>query len=111
MNSSTIKSKPLNEYFKMIKRINFGELIMNSIDKDGTGTGLDLSCLKEIPKNFNKPILIMGGAGKPEHFIQAFAVKNISGVVTANLFNFLGYGLRLATEHSAKSGVKLIKFN
>ena len=31
----------------------------------------------------------MGGAGKPEHFTQAFAVKNISGVVTANLFNFV----------------------
>ena len=77
----------------------------------GTGTGLDFSCLKEIPKNFNKPILIMGGAGKPEHFTQAFAIKNISGVVTANLFNFLGSGLRLVREHSAKNGVKLIKFN
>ena len=52
-----------------------------------------------------------GGAGKPEHFTQAFAVKNISGVVTANLFNFLGSGLRLAREHSVKNGVKLIKFN
>lgn len=111
MNSSTIKSKPLNEYFKIIKKINFGELIMNSIDKDGTGTGLDFSCLKELPKNFNRPILIMGGAGKPEHFTQAFAIKNISGVVTANLFNFLGSGLRLVREHSVKNGVKLIKFN
>jgi hypothetical protein len=37
--------------------------------------------------------------------------KNISGVVTANLFNFLGSGLRLAREYSAKSGAQLIKFN
>ena len=111
MNASTIKSKPLIEYFKDVKKINFGELIINSIEKDGTGTGLDFSCLKDLPKDFNKPILIMGGAGKPEHFTKAFENKNISGVVTANLFNFLGSGLRLAREHSAKNGVKLIKFD
>jgi len=111
MNASTVKSKTLIDYFKTIKKINFGELIINSIEKDGTGTGLDFDCLKDLPKDFNKPILIMGGAGKPEHFTKAFENKNISGVVTANLFNFLGSGLRLAREHSAKNGVKLIKFN
>jgi len=111
INASTAKSKSLSEYFQSIKEMNFGELIINSIQKDGTGTGLDFNYLKDLPKNFNKPILIMGGAGKPEHFSKAFENDNISGIVTANLFNFLGSGLRLAREHSIKSGVKLLKFN
>ena len=53
----------------------------------------------------------MGGAGKPEHFVQAFKNENISGVVTANLFNFLGSGLKLARDHSSANGVRLIKFD
>jgi len=109
-NAAATKSKSLIEYFKSIRKIEFGELIMNSIEKDGTGTGLDFSCLKDIPNDFNKPILIMGGAGKPEHFTKAFENNNISGIVTANLFNFLGSGLKLAREHSTKNGVRLIKF-
>ena len=111
MNASITQSRSLIEYFKNIKKMDFGELIINSIQKDGTGTGLDFNCLKDLPKDFNKPILVMGGAGKPEHFSEAFKKKNISGVVTANLFNFLGSGLRLAREYSAKSGAQLIKFN
>ena len=109
-NASTIKSRSLIEYFKFIKKLNFGELIINSIDKDGTGTGLDFSYFKDLPKDLNKPILIMGGAGKPEHFVKAFESKNISGIVTANLFNFLGSGLKLAREHSIINGARLIKF-
>ena len=53
----------------------------------------------------------MGGAGKPEHFVSVLEKSRISGIVTANLFNFLGSGLRLAREYSAKNGVKLINFN
>ncbi len=111
MNASVTQSKLLTKYLRDIKKMDFGELIINSIQKDGTGTGLDFSCLNDLPKGFNKPILVMGGAGKPEHFVKAFENKNISGVVTANLFNFLGNGLRLAREYSAKSGAKLIEFN
>ena len=111
IDAATMKSKSLIEYFKSIRKIEFGELIINSIEKDGTGTGLDFSCLRDLPNDFNKPILIMGGVGKPEHFAKAFENNKISGIVTANLFNFLGSGLKLAREHSIKNGVKLIKFH
>ena len=43
-----------------------------------------------IPKNFKNPILLMGGAGKPEHFYETLAQKKVSGIITANLFNFFG---------------------
>ena len=111
INSATKKSKTLKEYFQSLKKINFGELIINSVEKDGTAAGFDFDCLKDLPKDLNKPILIMGGAGKPEHFVEAFKEVNVSGAVTANLFNFLGSGLQLAREYSVKNGIRLIKFN
>jgi cyclase len=110
-NSGTSKTKTLKKYFENIKNEKFGEIIVNSIDKDGTAFGFDFTFLNDLQKDFNKPLLIMGGAGKPEHFIEAFQNEKVSGAITANLFNFLGSGLKLAREHSINNGVKLIKFD
>ena len=91
--------------------MNFGELILNSISNDGTGSGLDLKCIDCIPSSFNKPILLMGGAGKPEHFTEELKNKKVSGIITANLFNFLGSGLMDVRDFSLKNKIKLVKFN
>ena len=111
LDSGITKSVELKEYFNKIKNEKFGELIVNSIDKDGTAFGFDLTFLNDLQDNFNKPLLVMGGAGKPEHFIEVFKNEKISGAITANLFNFLGNGLKSAREQSINSGIKLIKFD
>ena len=111
INSGQKESKSLKEHLEKIKNLNFGELILNSIEKDGTAAGLDINCLEDLPKKLNKPVLLMGGAGKPEHFVSVLEKNKISGIVTANLFNFLGTGLQLARSFSANNGIKLIKFD
>ena len=100
----------MKNFISTVKKIKFGELILNSIDKDGTGAGLDLDCLKLIPEKFNKPVLLMGGAGKPEHFIKSLSQKKVSGIITANLFNFLGRGLEEARNYSIDKNIKLVQF-
>jgi len=110
INSGKFISKSLKNFISTVKKIKFGELILNSIDKDGTGAGLDLDCLKLIPEKFNKPVLLMGGAGKPEHFIKSLSQKKVSGIITANLFNFLGRGLEEARNYSIDKNIKLVQF-
>ena len=110
INSGKIFSSTLEKYINQIKDLKFGELILNSIDNDGTAAGLDRSTFKLIPESFKNPILLMGGAGKPEHFANALMNERISGVVTANLFNFLGKGLEEARNYSIKNNIRLIKF-
>ena len=110
INSGKILSNTLEKYINHINDLKFGELILNSIDKDGTAAGLDGSTFKLIPENFKNPILLMGGAGKPEHFANVLTNERISGVVTANLFNFLGKGLEEARNYSIKNNIRLIKF-
>ncbi len=105
-----VYSKTLEEFINSVKKIKFGELILNSIDKDGTASGLDTLIFKEVPKNFENPILLMGGAGKPEHFTEVLDLEKISGVITANLFNFLGKGLEEARNFSINKKIRLIKF-
>ncbi len=109
-NSAEKKSMNLKNYFKNIKNLNFGEIIINSIEKDGTAQGLNLDCLEDLTNNFNKPVLLMGGAGKPDHFVTPLKKNEVSGIVTANLFNFLGDGLKKARSFSIDNGVRLIEF-
>ena len=71
-------------------------MYLNSMDKDGTGFGYDLNILNSIPKNFNVPLILAGGAGNYKHFIPALENKKIDAVATANLFNFINDGLKIA---------------
>ena len=93
-----------------IENLSCGEVILNSIDNDGNGAGLDLGILKLIKDNFSKPILLMGGAGKPEHFSDALKNSKISGVITANLFNFLGTGLNETRKQLIEDKVHIVDF-
>ena len=101
-----LNSKLLNK----VSRSNCGDVIFNSIEQDGTGSSLDLEILENIDSEFSKPLLIMGGAGKPEHITDALKLNKINGVITGNLFNFLGTGLEISRNLAIKSGVKLANF-
>ena len=99
-----------NEIISKISNSDCGEVIINSIDQDGTGAGLDFEALDLFPLNFKKPLLLMGGSGKPEHIKEALNKDQLSGIVTANLFNFLGTGLEISRNMAINSGIKLAKF-
>ena len=53
-----------------------------------------MKAIDELPIDFNNPVILMGGAGKPEHFYEVLNNRKISGIITANLFNFLGRWFR-----------------
>jgi len=94
-NSGQQKAEPINKFF--IEKINkclCGDVIFNSIDLDGSGMGPDINfTISRAFKKLLKPALLMGGFGKTSHILEALNIKKISGIVTANLFNFLGNGL------------------
>ena len=101
----------LNKHLDELEKLSCGEIILNSIDNDGNGAGLDFEVLQYVKNNYMKPILIMGGAGKPEHLSDALDKKKISGVITANLFNFLGTGLNVARKKLIENGIRVAKFD
>ena len=110
-NSGTKKENiNFHNFLNILEKKNCGEIILNSIDYDGTGQGMDKNILSKIKKNFKKPLLLMGGAGKYEHFKTILKNSKISGVITANLFNFLGDGLKKTRENLIKSGINIARF-
>jgi cyclase len=94
-NSGQQKVELINKFFfEKINKCPCGDVIFNSIDLDGSGMGPDINfTISQAFKKFLKPALLMGGFGNPSHILKALNIKKISGIVTANLFNFLGNGL------------------
>ncbi len=98
------------DHITNLNNLNCGEIILNSIDNDGNGAGLDDLIINEIPAIIEKPLLMMGGAGKPEHIYSGLKNKKIFGVVTANLFNFLGTGLKDSRNFCLSKKINLAYF-
>ena len=77
----------------ILEKRSFGELFINSIDRDGTGNGLDYEMLNLSPNTFKRPIIISGGTGNYQHVLEGFKKNNFNAISTANLLNFIGDGL------------------
>lgn len=82
-----------------------GEYLVQSIDNDGNGCGYDNKLLTTLaPMGRHKPLIVSGGAGKPEHFVETIReFPWLSGVSTGNLFNFLGGGLAISRKSLEKT--------
>ena len=88
----------LKKYLNKINNLPIGEIMINSIDQDGTGNGLDFQILDHISKKIKKSIIISGGSGNSIHLYEGLKKNKVDAVNTANLLNFLGDGLKNARE-------------
>lgn len=88
-----------------------GELMVRSVDRDGTGQGLDVQLLANLPANWQSvPVIAAGGVGKPGHIIEGFSHPSVEAVATANLLNFIGDGLEKARDECVSAGVDLARW-
>jgi len=78
----------LLEYIKILKKYNFGQIFLNSIDKDGLMKGYDLEVIKKVKKSANKPIIACGGAGNFEHVEKLFLETGVEAASCASIFHF-----------------------
>ncbi|MDE6706570.1 MAG: imidazole glycerol phosphate synthase subunit HisF [Oscillospiraceae bacterium] len=78
----------LLDWVKQIEQLGAGEICLNSIDTDGVKGGFDLPMLKAVVNAVTIPVIASGGAGKLEHFAEAFQETNCSAALAASLFHF-----------------------
>ena len=93
----------VKKYISEIIRYPVGEILINSIDQDGAGTGLDFELLNNIPANFNKSLIMSGGYANYKHLFDGLRHKKIDAVNTSNLLNFVGDGLKNARQEILKN--------
>jgi cyclase len=82
-----------------------GELLVTSMDTDGHLSGYDNGLLRAISDAVEVPVIASGGAGGPEHMVEALTEGRADAVLAASIFHFGAYSIRQVKEHLAAAGV------
>lgn len=75
-------------FAKQMENAGAGELLVNSLDKDGTKQGYDIELLKIISESVNIPVIASSGAGRKKDFLDAFVMAKVDAVLAASLFHY-----------------------
>jgi len=78
------------EFARMMQDAGAGEIILQSMERDGTMVGYDLELLKSISMEVTIPVVALGGAGKMEHFSAAINESHINGLAAGSMFVYQG---------------------
>lgn len=97
----------LIEWVKKVEKLGAGEILLSSIEKDGTLSGLDLKVAKEVQSHVNIPIVISGGCGLATHFSEGFNKTNVSGISAGNFFSLQDQNLIQTRAQISNSGVDI----
>lgn len=73
---------------RRVEELGAGEILLTSMNKDGTKSGYDLSLLGYLSKELTIPIIASGGAGNKEHFLEAFIEAGVDACLAASLFHY-----------------------
>jgi len=82
-----------------------GEIVLNSIDADGTKAGYDLEITRRISESVEVPVVASGGAGRLEHMAEVLAAGKADAVLAASIFHFGQYTVGQVKEYLAGQGV------
>ncbi|WP_295619867.1 imidazole glycerol phosphate synthase subunit HisF [uncultured Methanobrevibacter sp.] len=82
-----------------------GEVLLTSMDGDGTKDGYDLVLTKAINDNVDIPVIASGGVGNPEHILEAFEVADASAALAASIFHFDEYPVPVVKKYLKEKGV------
>lgn len=76
------------KFAKQVEELGVGEILVNSLDRDGTKEGFDLELLNTISKNVNIPVIASSGAGSKEDFLDVFKKTNVDAALGASVFHY-----------------------
>jgi imidazole glycerol-phosphate synthase subunit HisF len=84
-----------------------GEILLTSMDRDGTKDGYDLELTRAVADAVTVPVVASGGAGTLEHFREAFVEGDASGALAASLFHFGTYTIGEVKDYLAERGIEV----
>ncbi len=95
------------EWAMKAEKLGAGEILLTSMDGDGTKAGYDLELTRQIAENVKIPVIASGGAGKLEHFKEALTVGKADAALAASLFHFKELEIRQVKEYLRSEGVSV----
>jgi cyclase len=95
------------EWAKKMTDYGAGEVLLTSMDRDGTKIGFDLNLTKTISESVNVPIIASGGVGNLQHMVDGVLKGKADAVLAASIFHFNEYSIYEAKEFMANQGITM----
>ncbi len=93
------------EYAREVVALGAGEILLTSMDRDGTKAGFDLELTRAIADAVPVPVIASGGVGTLDHLVEGIKEGHASAVLAASIFHFGTYTIAEAKAHMAKAGI------
>jgi cyclase len=93
------------EFAKKMENSGAGELLVTSMDRDGTQVGYDNELMSNITALVNIPVIASGGVGNLDHLVDGIKLGNASAVLAASIFHYGKYSVKEAKEYLASKGI------
>lgn len=98
------------EWAGEVERLGAGEIVLTSMDADGTKDGYDIEITQAVAAAVDIPVVASGGAGSPEHLYQALTAGKASAALAASIFHYGTYTIEETKQFLAQRGVP-VRFN
>lgn len=102
-------SKPMGKdvvgWARELERLGAGEIMITSIENDGTMNGYDLELLQKVSQNVGIPVIASGGAGSYQHMLEAVSIGKSSAVAAASMFHFTEQTPLAAKQFLQENGI------
>ncbi|GFP36948.1 imidazole glycerol-phosphate synthase subunit HisF [Candidatus Hakubella thermalkaliphila] len=95
------------EWACRVVRLGAREILLTSMDRDGTQNGYDVSLTRAITRAVNVPVIASGGAGRLEHLREVIQEANADAVLAASIFHYGEYSIREAKEYLRSQGIEV----
>lgn len=93
------------EWAREGERLGAGEILLTSMDCDGTKNGFDIELTKKVTESVNIPVIASGGCGKLEHFLDIFNKSGCDAALAASLFHFRELSIKQVKEYLRENGI------
>jgi len=90
-----------------VEELGAGEILLTSMDRDGTKEGYDIYLTKAVNDRLHIPVIASGGCGKPEHMLEVFKKTDVSAALAASIFHYDTYPIRLVKRFLKERGVPI----
>lgn len=92
-------------FAQQVTRLGAGEILLTSMDRDGTKAGFDLGLTRAVADSVPVPVIASGGVGTLDHLVKGVTEGHASAVLAASIFHFGTYSIREAKEAMAAAGI------
>jgi imidazole glycerol-phosphate synthase subunit HisF len=92
-------------YAREVVALGAGEILLTSMDRDGTRRGFDIALTRAVADAVTVPVIASGGVGNLDHLVEGIRDGHASAVLAASIFHFGEYSVRQAKDHMARAGL------